>query len=99
MPNTREHQDNKTQLGETIERMMSLAVETANIEDLKELLSYIPQHWLTTPPEWMLIGGLAELAELNARASLKSRQALVNGIREIGAAAGANLKTAAGGRS
>jgi len=97
MANTKDHAEHKQKLTKTIESLMQSSDRAANTEDLREILHYIPQPWLTTVWDWAFIVQLAENAERNMQMALASRQVLLTGIREIGQAAGAQVKTAAGG--
>jgi hypothetical protein len=96
MADAKSHEEDKAKLAKTIERIIQSATQGADTEDLQEIRRYIPQPWLTTVWDWAFINQLAENAEQNMRAALASRQILLTGIREIGQAAGAQVKTAAG---
>jgi len=96
MANTKDHTEHKQKLTKTIESLMQSSDRAANTDDLREILRYIPQPWLTTVWDWAFIVQLAENAERNMQMALASRQVLLTGIREIGQAAGAQLQASAG---
>jgi hypothetical protein len=98
MPSTKDHAEDKAKLTKTIESMIQISDQGADTDDLRELLRYVPQRWLTTVWDWAFIVQLAENAEKSMQAALASRQVLLTGIREIGQAAGAQVETAAAGR-
>jgi hypothetical protein len=96
MANAKGHTEDKAKLTKRIEGIIQTTTQGADVGDLQEVLHYIPHPWITSVAEWTFILQLVENVEQNMIAARASRHALLSGIRQIGEAAGAQLKVAAG---
>jgi hypothetical protein len=85
------HVPDKQTVRAKIEAIMRTADQSADTSDMKELLRYLPHPWITSAAEWAFIAQLVESVEQNQSAARAQRQALIQGVRLIGEAAGAEL--------